>query len=414
MDKVLNNKKLFFDPGFRPVPPPRARDGGAAGKRNEQPDPKARSASVKFRSGLPAPSFTGPSFLDNQVLDRKRTRSAAGENASPPPNSKTKQEKSKSASGTNVKYRTWLTAAGAALLVALVSLMAIGIQVQSFFWEKNRDPAVESRLVYQKLLLERAVPEAELDGAGSGGFALPTLTVRTYEVRKGDSLFGIARQFNVSVDTLISANSIDNAYYLQAGADLEIPSVSGVYHTVAKGENLSLIAASYDVSVNDIADLNDLPSETLYVGQLLFVPGASLSDWERALALGELFLKPLNGRITSGMGFRRDPFTGMRAWHAGLDIANSRGTKVKAAQQGRVIYAGYKGNYGRVVEISHPNGYRTLYAHLDRIVVKRGQTVRQGQHIGNVGNTGRSTGPHLHLEIHRYGKLLDPLKLIRW
>lgn len=304
---------------------------------------------------------------------------------------------------------------------ALLALFPLGLQVKSLLWEKNRNLRLERRVLYERLLVEHSLaghgPEAR-DGAYAGGdgasFSLPSLGIRTYTVRTGDSLFAISRRFNVSIDTLISANNITNAYYLQVGKTLSIPSASGIYHTVRSGENLSVIAGRFGVGINDIADINDLASSVLQVGQRLFIPGGALSDWERALALGELFIKPVAGRITSRMGFRLDPFTRMRAYHAGIDIAAKTGTPVAAAQQGRVTFAGYRGNYGKTVILSHPDGYSTLYAHLDRISVKRGQAVGRGRQVGTVGNTGRSTGPHLHFEVHQYRKLLDPLKLIHW
>jgi murein DD-endopeptidase MepM/ murein hydrolase activator NlpD len=121
---------------------------------------------------------------------------------------------------------------------------------------------------------------------------------------------------------------------------------------------------------------------------------------------------PVKGRLTSNMGFRIDPFTKRRAYHAGIDIANRIGTKVTAAQYGKVIFSGYRGNYGKTVIIRHPDGYKTLYAHLYKINVKRGQAVKQGEVIGSIGSSGRSTGPHLHFEVHQNGKVLDPRKVL--
>jgi murein DD-endopeptidase MepM/ murein hydrolase activator NlpD len=86
---------------------------------------------------------------------------------------------------------------------------------------------------------------------------------------------------------------------------------------------------------------------------------------------------------------------------------------VRAAQYGRVSFTGDYGGYGKTVIIVHPDGYRTLYAHLNRIVVQKGQAVKMDEKIGTLGNTGRSTGPHLHFEIHRYGKIIDPLKIMK-
>jgi LysM repeat protein len=287
------------------------------------------------------------------------------------------------------------------------------VSLRSYIWEKKRPVTVEKEALYNRLLLD---DPAGVTAAASGGVAdyvMPTLSVRQYTIKKGDSLFGIARTFNVTIDTIISANQITNAFYLPIGGMLRIPDRSGIYHRVSRGETLSGIARRYGVGMNEVADVNDLPSPMLQVGQKLFVPGGRMNEWDRAAALGELFKRPAQGIITSRMGFRKDPFTGLRTYHSGVDIAGRRGTNVLASQQGRVVYAGYRGNYGKTVIISHPLGYRTLYGHLDRIFVKQGQNVRQGQPIGSMGNTGRSTGPHLHFEVHQRGRLIDPLTVVR-
>jgi murein DD-endopeptidase MepM/ murein hydrolase activator NlpD len=141
----------------------------------------------------------------------------------------------------------------------------------------------------------------------------------------------------------------------------------------------------------------------------LFLPGVQFDNMERAYVLGEAFNKPSRGRLTSRYGYRRDPFTGKRAFHRGVDIANRVGTSVYAAQAGRVIFAGPRKGYGQVVIIQHSFGYKTLYAHLSTSAVKRGQSVRSGQVIGKVGNSGRSTGPHVHFEIWLKNRTIDPL-----
>jgi murein DD-endopeptidase MepM/ murein hydrolase activator NlpD len=121
---------------------------------------------------------------------------------------------------------------------------------------------------------------------------------------------------------------------------------------------------------------------------------------------------PTQGRITSKFGYRRSPFSGRRDFHTGLDIANKPGTPVRAAGTGIVTFTGWKSAYGKVVIISHGYGYRSLYAHNKEILVKVGQKVRKGDIITKMGNTGRSTGPHLHFEVHYKGQQIDPLKVL--
>lgn len=114
------------------------------------------------------------------------------------------------------------------------------------------------------------------------------------------------------------------------------------------------------------------------------------------------------GRRSSGFGVRRDPFLGRKALHAGLDFAARTGTAVTAAAAGTVVAAGENGGYGLMVEIEHGDGFVTRYAHLSRIVVREGATVEAGARVGDVGSTGRSTGPHLHYEVRRDGAAVDP------
>ena len=117
--------------------------------------------------------------------------------------------------------------------------------------------------------------------------------------------------------------------------------------------------------------------------------------------------------ISSRFGSRVDPFTKRRAIHGGLDFRAASGVPVLATAGGTIVKAGRHGGYGKLVEVDHGNGLTTRYAHLSRIRVKKGQTIRRGSLVGNVGSTGRSTGPHLHYEVRRKGRTVDPLKYVR-
>jgi murein DD-endopeptidase MepM/ murein hydrolase activator NlpD len=127
------------------------------------------------------------------------------------------------------------------------------------------------------------------------------------------------------------------------------------------------------------------------------------------LALGELFVYPIRGRLTSSFGWRLDPISGVRRFHAALDLAASTGTTVKAAMDGRIATVGYNATYGNYIIMSHSGGYQTLYAHLHSVSVRKDAAVNQGSKIGEVGNTGYSTGPHLHFAVFRNGKAVNPL-----
>lgn len=118
---------------------------------------------------------------------------------------------------------------------------------------------------------------------------------------------------------------------------------------------------------------------------------------------------PYHGRITSTFGHRENPFGGANVeTHKGLDIAAPFGSAVKSMAKGTVEFAGRRGGFGNCIMIKHGNGFETLYGHLSQILVKVGQEINIGEQIGKVGSTGRSTGPHLHYEIHRYGQKINP------
>ncbi|MEO6812368.1 MAG: M23 family metallopeptidase [Ginsengibacter sp.] len=118
---------------------------------------------------------------------------------------------------------------------------------------------------------------------------------------------------------------------------------------------------------------------------------------------------PYPGRITSTFGHRENPFDGSGIeTHKGLDIKGPMGAPVKAMARGNVEFAGLRGGFGNCIILKHGNGFETLYGHLSKILVRTGQTIDIGQQIGNIGSTGRSTGPHLHYEVHRYGQKINP------
>ena len=123
-------------------------------------------------------------------------------------------------------------------------------------------------------------------------------------------------------------------------------------------------------------------------------------------------IKPVNGWITSRFGYRKSPFTGKRSFHAGLDISNRKGTKIIATANGKITFADKKMYYGNLITIDHGYGKATRYAHLKKILVKSGQKVKRGEVIALLGNTGQSTGPHLHYEVRINGAPVNPLQYI--
>ena len=131
---------------------------------------------------------------------------------------------------------------------------------------------------------------------------------------------------------------------------------------------------------------------------------------ETLLAMPSIW--PANGRLTSGFGTRSSPTTGRRTLHQGLDIANKIGTPIWATARGVITFAQYDGAYGNCVVIDHGNNIATRYAHMNSIAVKVGQTVQRSEVIGTIGNTGRSTGPHVHYEVHVGGVPVNPMRYV--
>jgi len=121
---------------------------------------------------------------------------------------------------------------------------------------------------------------------------------------------------------------------------------------------------------------------------------------------------PIKAKVSSKFGLRKDPFTGEDRMHAGIDIAARKGAVIKASLSGRVVFSEFQEGYGNVVVLDHGHGFTTLYAHNSDNLVDSGDWVEQGSPVARVGSTGRSTGPHLHFEVRRNGKKMDPLEFL--
>lgn len=242
------------------------------------------------------------------------------------------------------------------------------------------------------------------------------ISYQTYTVKSGDTISGICVKFGLkNISTVIAVNNISNVRQLYAGQKLTIPSADGTFHVVKKGENLSTLVEKYKISLETLLDVNELSSDELSVGQKIFIPGATLDAKTLRQAMGETFKIPIKAKFrwTSPYGARIDPIKGTKSYHKGTDMACPTGTPVYASLYGRVSFTGVSNIYGNYVIISHDNGYQTLYAHLSKILTKKGQWVEQGSKIGLVGNTGYSTGPHLHFSVYKNGKSINPMSVLK-
>jgi murein DD-endopeptidase MepM/ murein hydrolase activator NlpD len=242
------------------------------------------------------------------------------------------------------------------------------------------------------------------------------VTYKTYTVKTGETISSIARQFGLTnISTLISVNDIQNVRQLRAGQELVVPSTDGIFYRIKQGDSIAGISAKNNIAVEDILDVNDLDTTEIIAGAKLFLPGVHLDSETLKKSMGELFAMPLTvgWRLSSPFGIRPDPFTGVRSQHTGIDMAVAAGTPILAAMSGTIVVSAYSNIYGNYVIINHGNGYQTLYGHMQKILVQKGQTVNQGTRIGLVGSTGYSTGPHLHFSVYKNGRLNDPARVLK-
>jgi murein DD-endopeptidase MepM/ murein hydrolase activator NlpD len=252
-----------------------------------------------------------------------------------------------------------------------------------------------------------------------------TFSWTEYQIREGDTITGIALRYSVSSGSIIAFNNIQEAWNIRAGNVLKIPNMDGIPYTVKKNDNLSKIAAKMNVPQNAILDANNMLSDTIRPGEVLFLPGARMDanefnqvfrrDAVRKTAEKPVLL-PVGGKVTSGYGWREDPVNpkpGEKRFHRGVDFIGKTGDPIKAAMKGTVLHMDNNPNLGNFIIIKHDNGYQTLYAHLSAYSVKAGEMVEQGQEIGKVGDTGYTTGPHLHFEAFRNGNRINPLDLFK-
>jgi len=282
------------------------------------------------------------------------------------------------------------------------------------------------RGVGSDLLLTTVIPQihkqicqvSETNEIGVGGIEVdkPSFETMLYTVQPGDTLWEIAQRRGLNLDTLLSANQrIKNVSSLRVGQRLRIPNQNGVFHKVKKGQTLSNISRAYNVSVEKIIeDKNISKPKKLLAGREIFIPGARLLPATKEYLLGGIgFIRPVRtGWLSSGYGYRRDPFSKKIRFHTGVDIASYQGTPVRASKSGKVIYSGWVRGYGNMIVIKHTGGYTTKYGHNLRNLVSKGMYVRQGQIIALVGSSGRSKGSHLHFEICKNGRPVNPASFI--
>lgn len=324
-----------------------------------------------------------------------------------------------------VKKTWWII-----LFAMVLSIVPIGIWKIAATLESHTNPLILENSGNTELdILNREMArfamnldfDVEEDGSIKGNLSSynfkEPVKFSNYIVQRGETISGITKKFGLSnISTIIAINNIENVRALNAGKKLRIPSVDGLMYKVKSGDSIQTVAKKYNANIEDILDINDLESETLFVNQELFIPGAKLDKDTLRRAMGDTFINPLktlSWRLTSRCGWRADPFTGVKQYHPGIDMAIAQGTPIYAALSGKVVACGWSNVYGNYVIIDHANGYQSLYGHMSKKLCTLNQEVSTGTKIGLVGSTGYSTGAHLHFSVYKNGRVVDPLTLIK-
>lgn len=305
-------------------------------------------------------------------------------------------------------------------------------------------PLVLSSTVFSSELGQGVLPSAVVLGVSDEDYSEAVGTIQgedvikyrggeivEYEVQNGDTISSIAEKFDISQDTVLWANDMDEKSKIKPGQKLKILPVTGVLHTVKKGETIYSISKKYGLEGEAAAQgvvnypfntfMND-ETFALAVGQTLVVPDGIMPEKKPVETPPSYFaskLTPDAGSVSATGGFVWPASGGIsqayKWYHKAIDIANRGGGSILAADAGRVVQAGWLDNsgYGIRVMVDHGNGFHTLYAHMSRVRVEVGQSVNRGDVIGDMGSTGRSTGTHLHFEIRRGGVLENPLNFLK-
>ena len=263
----------------------------------------------------------------------------------------------------------------------------------------------------------------------------PRVEVLRYTVQRGDSVFAIAKKFDLEPESILWGNYDtlnDDPDMVQPGLDLNILPVDGVLYQWKSGDTLDAVAGTFKVDPREIVDWPgnaiDPVEPEIREGAVLVVPGGKreFRQWlvpiisrgnagvGAAFGSGGCSGDFSGGAVGSG-GFiwpaANHYLSGNDYWsgHLAIDIAAGQGALLWASDSGAVVYAGWSGGgYGNMVMIDHGNGYQTLYAHMSSVTVTCGQSIGQGQTIGYSGSTGNSTGAHLHFEVRSNGGFINP------
>jgi murein DD-endopeptidase MepM/ murein hydrolase activator NlpD len=261
-----------------------------------------------------------------------------------------------------------------------------------------------------------------------------TIKLNKHVVKKGETLYEISQNTGIDIAIIIENNpKLKKKNGFKVGTILKIPSKNGLYYTIKDNSNIKEIAKKYNVDIDDITLIKDIDgygeSEIkVFVENpdILFSKKSEINkktnkkykklylSYHNDYNYNVMFGPPCHLKgVTSAYGVRFHPILKREVFHEGVDLKGKTGDPVFAAKNGIVIFAGNKSGYGNLIIINHGNGYSTRYGHLNSIGVRKGKEVLKGAYIGEIGSTGRSTGPHLHFEIRKDGETISPMKYIK-
>ena len=263
----------------------------------------------------------------------------------------------------------------------------------------------------QQLCEQLDTLQAQVDGHERARASYLTEVERLEKLNQ-QHLAALQQDYNYKLNTLKAQFDVDNTTLQMENVELmntaikDLNARSELIESVMDNIGVKIIKSGQDTSANSGGPF--IPVQTAPYDELM----KKVDNYLRTIK-GMPLGKPVDGLITSRFGNRTDPLNKQKGFHEGVDIRGKHGSDIRATAAGKVIKAFVNAGYGNYVEIDHGNGYRTVYAHMKNYLVKKGEHVKQGQVIGQVGSTGRSTGPHLHYEIRLNKKPVSPVKFMK-
>ena len=243
-----------------------------------------------------------------------------------------------------------------------------------------------------------------------------------YQVKKGDTLYDLAQEYNTTVADIKKHNNLESNL-IKPRETIIIPKTGkgggrnknlskNIIHEVEPGDTLSGLSKKYGTDIETIKLANNLKNTNIRSGENLIIPYMENNSGRSFQLAKGAFIWPVMGRISSSYGWRVHPIKDKRNHHSGIDIAVPLHREIRAAASGKIIQSGWISGYGKAVTIEHGNDIKTRYAHNSRLLVRKGSNVKVGDVIALSGSTGISTGSHLHFEIIRRNKTVNPIKFL--